>query len=109
MPHTLECYKCSATIVLSDAKYKRCHEAGEGFTCPNGHSQTFCTTENSKLKQCIKYLEGELRFMTAARGNWRRGHHYEVRRRAGYQGQCVKLQKRTRDRMARNVEGTHEV
>lgn len=52
----MECGECGCVFGISEQKYKRCKELGEGWHCPNGHSRVFSKPHNSELKEEVERL-----------------------------------------------------
>ncbi len=56
----MECGECGIVFAISEAKYNRCRQSGEGWYCPNGHSRVFSSSENTELKYKVERLEREV-------------------------------------------------
>lgn len=46
----MHCGECDCVFAMSQSKYNRCKEQGEGWHCPNGHSRVFTGSEVQKLR-----------------------------------------------------------
>ena len=47
----MECGECGSIFGVSESKYDRCKQRGEGWYCPNGHSRVFAESEIQRLEK----------------------------------------------------------
>lgn len=65
----MSCGECGIQFAMDEDKYNRCHDKGEGWYCPNGHSRIFTQSENKRLKERITELENTAGYLRRAKEN----------------------------------------
>lgn len=56
----VECYKCHVLFGMTEDFNRRAHETGTTFYCTNGHGQSYCETENARLKKQVEAAKAEV-------------------------------------------------
>ncbi len=92
--HHLQCYLCKQPVILSQQKYKRCHETGENFYCPDGHPQVFTESEKQRLEKELEQEKRRREWAQNERDTYRKQRDHHERSARAYRGVITKTKKR---------------
>jgi predicted RNase H-like nuclease (RuvC/YqgF family) len=87
----LSCANCSAPIYLDELTVQRRREDGQGFYCPNGHSNVFQPSENDRLKKTIAEKDRALEYLRQRNKELWNGVQALRRSITGYKGQLGRM------------------
>jgi hypothetical protein len=89
----IRCASCSIQFGLDDDLYQQRMKDGDGFSCPNGHTNVFTESEVGKLnkeierlQKIVEYYKGRMNALQDEVNYWRRAAF-------GYKGQWMKVKK----------------
>lgn len=91
---TMECGECGIVFAITNAKYYRCKNHGEGWYCPNGHSRKFCESEVEKLKKEVELEKQRHEWTKRSLEYTKKDRDHNKHKAAAYKGTVTKIKKR---------------
>lgn len=91
------CANCGVVFGLMDSHILKLRESGNGFYCPNGHSNVYRNSKDEQIKKLKKELDQEKRATEYWQSSYRgeQGDHEQTRRRlSATKGALTKTKRR---------------
>ena len=94
---TIECYSCGVIFAIPNNLRRRLLDKGDIFYCPNGHSQCYTKSTETRLAEAKRQLKQKQKTLEWAEQSARRAREdaeHQQRRANGYKGQLTLTKKR---------------